>query len=285
MSPLKALLREVFTDDEAANFTAALLKNMGVPGLVVSPDSDQVEITPEEAEGTKADIKAKFTGNRRGEAIVMTTKTKIEQFGFSPEELLLRELRRIPEERVSAAVGIPAVVIGFGAGLDRSTFTNFREAREAAYEQGIIPMQAFLAEDVRWQLLVDFESELRVHELRFGFDLSKVRVLQEDEFRKWQRLDAGVRGGWIQVYEARQATGQEATDADRIYLRQMALTEVPANGGDPRPLVPARNGSNGNGAGAHYGDPVLASQVAAEVIRGIETRELLTTSAESGGTS
>src|SRR4051794_38776433 len=48
-SPLKSVLREVFTDDEAAAFTASLLRNMGVPGLLVAPDSD-AEIQPGDAE-------------------------------------------------------------------------------------------------------------------------------------------------------------------------------------------------------------------------------------------
>ena len=38
LSPLASLLREIFTDNEAANMTASLLANMGVPGLIVSPE-------------------------------------------------------------------------------------------------------------------------------------------------------------------------------------------------------------------------------------------------------
>jgi hypothetical protein len=45
MSPLKSVLREVFTDDEAANFTATLLRNMGVPGVVIAPDAEGVSIS------------------------------------------------------------------------------------------------------------------------------------------------------------------------------------------------------------------------------------------------
>ncbi|MDQ3672704.1 MAG: phage portal protein, partial [Actinomycetota bacterium] len=138
-SQLKSVLREVFTDDQAATFTASLLKNMGVPGIVISPKQG-ITISDEQAEETKKYILEKFTGDRRGEAIVMTGATDIEQFGFSPEQLLLRDLRRIPEERVSAVTGIPAIVVGFGAGLERSTFTNMGEARQAAYEAGLIPM-------------------------------------------------------------------------------------------------------------------------------------------------
>ena len=52
-SPLAAALREIFTDDEAANYTASLLRNMGVPGIIVSPDVNGDQINEAEAEETK----------------------------------------------------------------------------------------------------------------------------------------------------------------------------------------------------------------------------------------
>jgi phage portal protein BeeE len=165
-SPLKSVLKEVYTDDEAARFTASLLRNMGIPGLIVSPDTDTA-ITKDEADATKQYMKDKFGGDRRGEPMVMTGRTKVEQFGFSPDQMLLRDLRKVPEERVTAVLGIPASVAGLGAGLDRNTFTNYGEARSAAYEQGIIPMQKIMGEDVRFQLLTDFETD--VHPLKFRF--------------------------------------------------------------------------------------------------------------------
>lgn len=265
-APLKSVLREVYTDDEAASFTASLLKNMGVPGLVVSPKTG-VSINEAQAADVKANVEAKFTGEGRGSTVVMTGATDIAQFGFSPEQLLLRELRRVPEERVTAVMGIPAIVAGLGAGLDRSTFTNMGEAREAAYEAGIIPMQRILAEEVLFQLLVDFEEDVFVW--RFGFDLSKVRVLQEDLYRQAQRHDLLIRGGWEQVAEGRRAMGLDVNDdRDRIFLRPLNVEAVPASG----PAAPRQNG-NGNGNGASHYSP---DEIAGAVMQALERRELTT---------
>jgi hypothetical protein len=248
---------------------------MGVPGIIVSPDVDGEEIDEVEAEETKAYLKTAFTGDRRGEPYVSTIRMRVSQFGFSPEQLTLRELRRIPEERVTAALGIPAVVVGLGAGLERSTFTNMAEAREAAYEAGIIPMQRILAEDVRWQLLTEFEGPERTFRLTFGFDLRKVRVLQEDLYRQAQRFDLAIRGGWAQVWEGRRAIGLPYTEQDHIYLRQANVVEVPAGGGPPRALGPA--GSTGNGNGSENGSAggyAHAVETAREVADELERREL-----------
>jgi HK97 family phage portal protein len=268
-SPLKSVLKEVYTDDEAARFTASLLRNMGIPGLIVSPDTDS-PITQPEAEATKQYMKDKFGGDRRGEPMVMTGRTKVEQFGFSPDQMLLRDLRKVPEERVTAVLGIPASVAGLGAGLDRNTFTNYGEARSAAYEQGIIPMQKIMGEDVRFQLLTDFEKD--VHPLKFGFDLSQVRVLQEDIYKVTQAHDLAVRGGWEMVSEARRAKGLEVDeDRDNVFLRQLNVNTIPAtDAGDfiERPIpnttpVVDQNVTQGNGH---------ASEVADAVIRELELR-------------
>jgi HK97 family phage portal protein len=266
LSPVKSVLREVYTDDQAANYTAAILTNMGVPGLVISPKTG-VNLKEEDADYTRAYVKEKFGGDNRGEAIVMSAATDVAQFGFSPEQLVLRELRRIPEERVTAALGIPAVVVGLGAGLDRSTFTNMAEAREAAYEAGIIPMQRILAEKIRFGLLPDFGED--PFKWRFGFDLARVRVLQEDLYRLAQRHALAVREGVEMVAEFRRALGLEVDDArDRIFLRPMNIEEVPADEGT-RSLILAPTNDNGNSNGR-----TDARAVADEVVRAIERAEL-----------
>jgi HK97 family phage portal protein len=237
-SPLSALLQEVFTDQEASEFTAALLSNMGVPGVVVAPKGDSTP-TKEDVDATKTYFKEAFSGSKRGEPLVMSGATSVNQFGFSPQQLSLRDLRRVPEERVTAALGVPAIVAGLGAGLERSTFANFAEAREAAYQDCLIPAQRLISEDIKYQLLPNFQPEdFRAY--RFGFDLSGVRVLQEDRGRLVERLNVGVQGGWVRVAEARRSEELEVDSSDEVYLRQTSTIEVPVGEVRQAP-VPASN--------------------------------------------
>jgi HK97 family phage portal protein len=231
-SPLASVMREVYTDDEAATFTAALLRNSGVPGLLVSPKGDTYP-SEDDVNATKTYVTEAFSGERRGEPLVFSGPTEVQQFGFNPQQLALKDLRRIPEERVSAVLGVPAIVCGLGAGLDRSTFANFAEAREAAYESNIIPAQRLLAEQMQLQLLTDFEPALQ--DWRLGFDLSAVRVLQEDENAKAKRWDVMVKGGWARVAEARRALDLEVDDTDEIYLRPNTVYETTGEEIQPTP--------------------------------------------------
>lgn len=244
MSPLKSVLREVFTDDEAANFTASLLRNSGVPGLMVSPEVGAGKPSEEDVKATKAYIREKFTGDNRGEALIMSGPTKVQQFGFSPEQLLLKDLRRIPEERVTAILGVPAIVSGLGAGLDRATFTNYTEGRQAAYEQAIIPSQTQMAEDIWSQVLPDFVGEDEIWLLRVGFDYSRVRVLQEDQNKLANRMAVEVRAGIAKRSEARRALGHKAGPEDEVYIVPLNTALVPADGSEPRVFTAPKGSEN-----------------------------------------
>jgi HK97 family phage portal protein len=233
-SPLASLIREIFTDEEAARYSAALLKNMGVPGVVLSPESDGLTggIMPEDAERIKEQFKRKTTGDRRGEPIVMSTGMKVTTLSFSPTDMNLKDLRRVPEERVTAVLGIPAIVAGLGAGLDRSTYSNMAEAREAAYESFIIPHQRRFAADIKTQILPDFGGEGQA----IQFDTSGVRVLQEDENARAARWVNLLNGGVVMLSEARNAIGLPVEPEHDVFLRPINLVEV-GPGAEPAPEV------------------------------------------------
>jgi len=234
---LATLLREIFTDEEAANMTAALMKNLGVPGVIIAPDSPDAKVEDDAAQEVKDEFKRDFSGDNRGEPMVMKGPTKVSVLSWSPDQMNLRDLRRIPEERVTAVYGVAAVVVGLGAGLDRSTFANFHEARESAYESNIIPTQRLFAAELRSQLLPDFDDD---PELMPAFDLTQVRVLQPDMDKLYERVNKGVNGGWLTEADARRAVGMPTEPEHDRYLRPLHITEVPAGGRKAEmPMLPA----------------------------------------------
>lgn len=224
-SPLRAALREVFTDDEAANFTAALLKNLGVPGVVMVP-KEGVNVTKEAAESIKRTWMQKLTGDKRGEPVILNAAVGVEKLAFSPKDLDLRALRRIPEERITALTGVPAVVAQMGAGLEHMTYNNMGEAKESAYENGIIPIQRLFGAELDVQLLPDFEGDREDRSV--GFDNSQIRVLQEDLNRLEERVGRGLERGGITRAEYRAALSHETTDADDVYYIPSNQVVTPA---------------------------------------------------------
>lgn len=211
LSPLAALLREVCGENEAANMNAAIMRNVGVPGLFVSPADPKVQLPTGAAQAIKAKLMSEFTGERRGEPFVFDNALKIDMPGFSPRDMMVDFLRRVPEERISAALGVPAGLAGLGAGLDRNTYSNYAEAREAYVENTLMPMQGEFAATLDCQLLPDFEPEEVLEYRRVGWDYSKVKVLQDDKTELHDRNREDYTAGIISQEEAREATGRTRT--------------------------------------------------------------------------
>lgn len=240
LSPLASLLQEIFTDDEAARFTASILKNLGVPGVVLSPGDNAGAVPVEDLERIKGEFMARFGGERRGEPLVMSGKTSVAVLSFSPQQMDLKALRMVPEERVSACLGIPAAVVGLGAGLERTKVgATMREMREQAFESCIIPTQRLLSAELDTQLLPEFDE---ADTSETGFDLTQVRVLQADEDKVHERARAGLTSGLFTRNQALLMVGNETEgpDSDILYIPTTVTPTLPAdlNAPPPTPALP-----------------------------------------------
>jgi hypothetical protein len=118
----------------------------------------------------------------------------------------MKTLHRVPEERISAVLGVPAIVAGLGAGLDRSTYSNVREAREMFTEAKLLPLWRFIAGEITRQLVPDFTSDASIV---VDFDTGEVRALADDLNAEAERLKTLVEAGIISTDEARAEIGYE----------------------------------------------------------------------------
>jgi phage portal protein BeeE len=240
VSRLTAAYREMYTDEEAAQYTAILLRNRGIPGLIVSPRNDAAPADRSQLEMLKANLMAKTTGDRRGEPIFFNAPTEITKLSFSPGELDMQAIRQIPEERISALMGVPAIVAGLGAGLERSTYSNFDQAREQAWYDNIIPTQRVIAMTIQNALLPIAGG--RPGE-QVSYNLKQVKALQEDQDRLYVRVNVGVAGGWLMINEARSATGWPLLPAGNVLV-----DAAPAPAAKALPALPERKSLAGPAA-------------------------------------
>ena len=229
LAPLRGVLREIAGDEAAGQYTAALLHNMAVPGVILSPRDDAMGgPTREEAEAIAEMYKQKFGGKNRGAPMVLSGAMNVEVVSFSPDQMKLAELRRIPEERVSAVLGVPAVLAGLGAGLDSATYSNTKELREFFTESKMVPMWNMVAQDLTHQLL---RPEFNGSDNEYvEFDISNVRALADDKDNLYKRMNTAVQGGWVTIGEARKVVGLEADERHDVYLRPLNMIQVTEDG-------------------------------------------------------
>ncbi len=265
VSALKPVLRSVLSDDEADKYTSALLANLGVPGIVITPKTDEQQLTAASREAIKQSFTDKFSGEGRGTPLVLGSKLDVQVLSFSPDQLNLSSVRRIPEERISGALGVPALLAGLGAGLERATYSNADALISFFTRQKLVPDWGLIGEELDNSLRDDFALG---DDEYIGYDLSTVQVLQADQNELVSRMNTGVGGGWIRVSEARQAARLEVGPQDNVYLRAAATVAVPADAPPPLDALPAGDEQRALGPGSD----VVDGEVLSEELKGREAK-------------
>lgn len=245
LSPLRLLIREAQTDANATAFGDRLVRNNAVPGLVASYPVEAGDPGEEAANRVKQTINAAFGGENQGGTAVLFGGAKVDQFGFNPQQLDLTALHRLPEERISAVLGVPAIIAGLGAGLDRATYANFKEARELFIESTIIPAYADDDAVLTEQLLPEFNADPSVV---LRHDIADMRALQPDMDAMYARLVLAAGGPFLSPNEARSEAGFPESPAPGMAevggSRQAATATDQAAPGDeqdaPTPIRSAR---------------------------------------------
>ncbi len=247
LAPLGAMVREVFTDDQAANFQSVILRNLGIIGVVIAP-KERGLATKEDVEATKAYLLKHFTGDKRGEPLALGQPTDVHLLQYNLQGLDVSPLRDVAEERVCAALGIPAAVVGFGTGLQTTKVgATMREMRRMAWTDGVIPLQDVIAAQVGRQLLAEFEA--RPERVRVRFDLSAVPALMEDTNEKHARVRADYLAGVIKRAQAKRELGYPVETEDEVYAQPTNVVLL-------RPgEVPTQSAAPGGGDGTEPDDP------------------------------
>jgi len=136
----------------------------------------------------------------------------------------LSALRNVSEERVCAALGVPAAVVGFGTGLEPTKVgAMMRELVGLAWSACLVPTQRIIAGQVAHALLPEFEGNPERYAV--DFDRSRVSALREDEDLRAARWNSEVQAGYVMVSEARRAFGLPVEKEHEVFLRPLNVVE------------------------------------------------------------
>jgi hypothetical protein len=229
-----ATLREIATDNQASSTAYGLMKNSGLPSLLVSPDAnnDIVDVNDDDLRTMKKRLEDSFTGDNSGSIAVMSSPFKVEKVSFSPSDMALDVIRHTPEERITSALGLNCLVLNLSAGLQNSTYSNLQEAEQSAWNQGVIPLLTVFAESITQSLLPEF-AETKDGDF-FKFDLHKILALQEDQDALIKRAEVLYKSGIIDRSTAKRMIGLETDPTDEmIYHPEGTPTVIPTQQVNP----------------------------------------------------
>ncbi len=259
LGPLKAQLRALGADNEVNTYTEVVLENLGILAYVVSPTDPTTDI--DDPAEVRKQLEERTMGDRRGGFAVLTAGMKIDQLGFSPEQLALDKMASLPASRILGALHIDPMTVGLTA--EHSTFNNLGEAKRAAWENAVLPLMADMCDDLDIQLLRDFGP---APDQFCVFDTRGVLALQPDLDALHTRARENYQKGIWKRSESREATGRPFDADDEVYLtdiqaaRALAIADRQAQQPAPvtAPVPASRNGKSALPPAPDWTDRLLA---------------------------
>lgn len=140
LAPLQAALLQLDQNNSAQRWNLALLQNSATPSGVlqmqVSDANPRGELTEEQYARLKSEFDSNYTGARNaGRPMIIEGGLKWQSISLSPKDMDFLKGKEVTTTDIFLIFGIPPELVGLG----QKTFSNYKEARLAFYEETILP--------------------------------------------------------------------------------------------------------------------------------------------------
>jgi HK97 family phage portal protein len=222
--PVAVAARVGDVDNAATDYIKLFFEKGGVPpGLLKTVQKLQ--------DANVADIRRRWRERYGGyahwlEPAVLDMDAEYQKIGYSFDEMGFDVLDARNEARICQVLDTPPIIVGAKIGLDRSTYSNYKEARLAWWEDTLLALYASFLDVAQNQIVPDFGENALV-----DWDFSRVKAFQDQTNAAWQRAKEALLAGGITVNEYRELIGKENIGpAGDVFLRGNTLQFVSLEG-------------------------------------------------------
>ena len=208
-SPLEPALKSVTLVNESMDWNNSLLQNGACPSAILKMAGS---LTDDQRELLKEEIEREWQGpENRGKVFLAEEGMEWEQVSLSPKELQILELLTLGAKQICITYGIDSSLISDGT---NKTYSNFKESRSALYEDVLLPLADWFADDFlnAW-LLPKFPGTENMY---FSYSTDNIEALNEDRKYVYERNISAFDKGLISINEAREALGFSELQEDEL---------------------------------------------------------------------
>lgn len=205
MSPIEAAAFSIDQHNESNNWLQSLLQNGAAPsGALVSED----ELSDDDFNKLKSEIDEKYGGGRNaGRPLILEGGMDWKQIGLSPQNMSIIETKLTSARDIALALEVPPLLLNIQGD---STYSNYKEARLAFYEETIIP----LAEHIVDEFNIWCEDALKG--ARVELDLDAVPAIMEKRQVFWDMANSSSD---LTINEKREMKGYPPVEGgDTVYI-------------------------------------------------------------------
>lgn len=221
--PVAVAARVGDVDNAATDFVKLFWEKGGMPAYYIKTKQKLTETTASELQARWA---AKYGGSEKWvKPAVLDQDADVMRVGNSFEEMAFSDLDARSESRICAVLGVPPIIVNAKVGLDRSTFSNYKEARSSWWQDVLIPIYEDLLDTLENQLASEFG------EVKLRWDYDAVPALQDDRTAVWNRAIEAFRSSLITRNEFRRIVGlSDLGPRGEMYVLSVAQVEIGIGG-------------------------------------------------------
>lgn len=220
LSPLQVLARNVNLDLNMTDFAKTYFQNAGVPSGLLKVKKRLS--TQEEASTIRSRWRSQFGGvNNFHRVAILDDDAEYQPMSNSPKDMALNDLHNLTESRICAVFGVPPILVGANVGLQRSTFSNYREARLAFHSETLEPLVARILRYFNRNLFDEYKGNETL-----SVDWSAMRAVLDDQAANTVRINSLFAGGLITLNEAREELGFDAIEDGSIRRVPTSVMEL-----------------------------------------------------------
>ncbi|CAK0775071.1 hypothetical protein CCP3SC1AL1_770005 [Gammaproteobacteria bacterium] len=231
--PVAVAARVGDVDNSTTDFLKLFFEKGGVPpGLLKT----KLKLVDTQVEDIRRRWRERYGGVEHWtEPAVLDSDAEYQKTGLSFEEMGFEVLDARNEARICMVLDVPPILVGANVGLARATYSNYREARKAWWEDSLAPTYVNFQDVIQTGLVEEFGSDVYA-----DWDFNRVAAFQEENNEKWRRATDALRSGGITVNQFQAEVGlPDRGTAGEVYLRPLNVVEVPAKGtGEKSASVP-----------------------------------------------
>lgn len=221
MSPLQPCAWAIDITNEAAAWNLGILRNSGAPSgaFVFAPKEGDTDLSPDQVAEMRQQIDEMASHSGRHRPLLLKGGMDWKQMGLNPEQMQYVEGAQHAARQIANTLGIPSQLLNIPGD---NTYSNYQEARQAFYQETVIPMaKRLMAKLTHWfarQLGEGIVLEVNTD------GLEALAGMRKD---MWQGMQAIT---FLTINEKREALGYERVpNGDDVFI---GAGQIPLGAGD-----------------------------------------------------
>lgn len=250
LSPIEAAMYAIDQHNASSKWNLSLLQNMGTPSgaiAVEKKDGSTGILTDEQYSRLKEEIQNKVSGpDNAGRPMLLEGGMKWMPMAITPKEMDWIQGRNMSARDIALVFGVPPLLLNIPGD---STYSNYKEARLAVYEDTIIPTIDFVKDELNRWVVPMFGDGLYLE-----YKKNKIDALVQKRLDSMTNLKEVT---WWTINEKREVSGLEnRPDGDVLDSGQVsAKPTVDPGENQPQPGTSQGNGSPEDNDPAELDEP------------------------------